>query len=299
MVNFNNLNLIEKGVLGLAIGDALGVPYEFKERNTFKCIGYDIGGVHNVLPGTWSDDTSMALCTLENIYEKGHFSDLMKKFINFRDNGYMTPDEECFDIGMTVNSALDNFKHLNKLPEKCGLNLESSLGNGSLMRILPCLALLNDNMLAPEVFDVAREYSCLTHRHPFAIEICEKYLYILYLASLPNTNKEFFKTYLKYLSGSQRFNKEYISFNWFIKTNSESKSSGYVMDTFNAALYAFMTTDNFKDCVFKAVNLGGDSDTTGAVAGGLAAIFYKNIPQDLIEGLRGKEVLQNVFEKRK
>jgi hypothetical protein len=135
------LDKIVSTIIGGAIGDALGVPYEFKDRDTFKATDMIGGGTHNQPAGTWSDDTSLTLCLMENIVEGGDCDALMRKFSDWHKNGYMTPHGKCFDDGHTTYAAIKTFRK-GTPASQCGQTKESDCGNGSLMRIAP-VALMN------------------------------------------------------------------------------------------------------------------------------------------------------------
>ena len=172
-----------KGMLyGGIVGDILGVPFEFKDRGTFICtdmIGY---GTHNQPVGTWSDDTSMTLATIDNIIQNGTESDLMFKFLEFRNNGKYTPHGKVFDIGSTVVNAIDEFEYnisngINNV-SNCGQDGEYDNGNGALMRISPVITLL-DKYDPSKSFDLIDKYTSLTHSHPRSVIASIIYLELL------------------------------------------------------------------------------------------------------------------------
>ena len=166
-------NKLKSAILGLAVGDALGVPYEFISRDIIKnnpckdMIGY---GTHNKKAGTWSDDTSLTLCLLDNLNNKNiNYNDIMDSFALWYDKGHYTADGDTFDIGITTRDAIDNYKN-GKNPIKCGLSDEYSNGNGSLMRILPIAFYIKkyfDGKLFEnsEVINIIYNISSLTHSH--------------------------------------------------------------------------------------------------------------------------------------
>ncbi|NMD38892.1 MAG: ADP-ribosylglycohydrolase [Christensenellaceae bacterium] len=275
-------NKLKDAIFGFAIADATGVPYEFKPRGNFKAtdmVGY---GTYNLVEGTWSDDTSMTIVTCHSIKEKGFvdLKDLMEKFSNWFYKGEYTPFGEVFDIGITTRKAIFNYNN-GKSIDKCGLIGEFDNGNGSLMRILPLAFTDCDTNIIDKV-------SSLTHAHEISKEACR--IYVKIARDLLNgielkdslKNIETGKTYerLKYL--------EKLSEN-------EIKSTGYVVDTIEASLWCVLQTDNYKDCVLKAVNLGNDTDTVAAIAGGLAGIIYglDNIPNEWITKLKNKQLIEN------
>ena len=155
-------------IYGGIVGDMLGVPVEFRQRGTYKIEGVTGYGTYNQKPGTWSDDTSMTFCLMQNIIEKGTPEDLMFKFVNYAENGYMTPYGEMFDIGRTTIDSIKRFK-MGIPAEECGGNTEYDNGNGALMRIAPLSLLfyMNPNFL--ERVEMSKCYTELTHRHPRSI----------------------------------------------------------------------------------------------------------------------------------
>lgn len=262
---------LKDAIYGLAVGDALGVPFEFKNRGEFECndmIGY---GTHNQPDGTWSDDTSMTLATCMSIKNCGTVDteNIRKEFENWMFNNEYTPFNEVFDCGNTCYCAIQ---------DKKGCDDEWSNGNGSLMRIIP-LAFIED--ISDEMI---REVSAITHAHYISKEICVKYVHIaIDLINGMNIKEvieaETSKDFL--LSIIESDEKDIIS-------------GGYVEDSFKASLWCLLKTNNYKDCVLKAVNLGSDTDTTAAIAGGLAGVMYgyNNIPKDWIKKLQRKDIIE-------
>lgn len=252
-------NRLKAAIYGLAIGDALGVPVEFKKRGTFEVtvmIGY---GTHNQPAGTWSDDTSMTLATCDSIKQCGgiDIGDMRNRFRDWLYGAKYTVDNKVFDVGGTTRIALETGQ---------GLEDFYSNGNGSLMRVIP-LAFIEMNA------GTVAAVSAITHANNISIDICCEYVSI---AKQLADGKSLADATV-YCSG--RIPEIY-------KLNeSEIKSTGFVVDTFEAALWAVATTDNYRDAVLKAVNLGDDTDTVAAVAGGLAGIIYgmEGIPAEWID----------------
>lgn len=261
---------LRAAVYGFAVGDALGVPYEFKQRDTFKCYGMTGWGTWNQPEGTWSDDTSMMLATCDSIRELGKIipEDIMKRFAKWYYEGEYNAHEKIFDIGSTTAKALANYRYLKIEPLKCGLDDEHSNGNGSLMRILP-LAFVS-NMRWEDVDNVSK----LTHAHEISKQISKQFVYIC---------KELLKNP-----------------NWKIPnriTRMKRKdivSGGYVVTSLEAALWCLGTSLSYSEAVLKAVNLGGDTDTIAALTGGLAGIKYgyDAIPEGWIKKLANKEIIE-------
>lgn len=277
---------IKGGIFGHLIGDALGVPYEFMMRGFFNCTDMVGEGTHGQPAGTYSDDGAMMLCTIDSMVSKGkvNVKDIQSKFVQWRNNNLWTPHGEVFDIGNTTSVAIDN---------GFGGSSVSDNGNGSLMRILPLVWTDADYVTIGEI-------SAITHAHERSILCCNYYIEFARLLTEGKTkftakkNTDYSMFCLHHTSETellaQRLGDLIIS-NRDIK---EIKSTGYVVDTLEAAIWCFMTTDNYKDCVLKAVNLGDDTDTIAAVAGGLAGTYYgyNNIPQEWINQLARKEEIE-------
>lgn len=309
-------------VLGLVVGDALGVPAEFKSREELRnhpvreMTGY---GTHNQPAGTWSDDSSMVLATMEWFAEgKGTEPDykrLMDKFSAWLLHGDYTPYGDTFDCGIATSNAVMNYGR-GILPLECGGRSEYDNGNGSLMRILPA-ALWYSEGLALQNTDYAEEIyhlSALTHAHTRSKIGCLIYSKII-AGIIANQDADKFgiveksllccKEYFDLLQDKEIAGEEELySRLWNVSVfrnlpESEIKSSGYVVDTLEAALWCFFNTENYRDCVLKAVNLGDDTDTVGAVAGGLAGLYYgmDHIPKEWIEMIPKKEWIMELAEK--
>lgn len=284
------------GIMGLVVGDALGVPFEFKQRDTFKCtdmVGY---GTYNQPAGTWSDDSSMTLATLESLVKnQGNIDleDIMQNFFNWFCHGHFTPHGNVFDIGNATRSAISRYR-LGAAIENCGGRNVTDNGNGSLMRILP-IAFMND----PTNDDV-HKVSGLTHAHPISLKACE--IYALTAVGLMVEEDEDKEEVIK-ISTHFETDKTFARIKSLKHVpRDDIRSTGYVVDTLEAALWCFLHTDSYKDCVLEAVNLGGDTDTIAAVAGGLAGIYYgvggeKGIPEEWIDQIVKKEWIKELCDK--
>lgn len=268
-----NKSRLRDAVYGLAVADAVGVPAEFKKRGSFlitDMVGY---GMYNQPAGTWSDDTSMTLATCNAIreYKCLDIGAIRKAFECWLFQGAFTPDGVVFDCGGTTSTAIYHGH---------GCFDQESNGNGSLMRIIP-LAFLD--VTDEEIQDV----SAITHGHEISKRACVIYVRLAQkllsgdsiMAAVQNLDEQ---SPFDRLSTIERL------------TEIEIRSSGYVVDTLEAALWCLVKTTNYKDCILKAVNLGYDTDTVAAVAGGLAGIIYgfEGIPGEWIETLRAKELIE-------
>ena len=267
---------LKDAIYGLAVGDALGVPFEFKERLTFYCNDMIGNGTHKQPIGTWSDDTSMTLATCDSIKNFGSINcdDIRGRFEKWLFNNQYTPFGKVFDCGFTCSEAIYN---------KEGSNDIMSNGNGSLMRILP-LAFI------PGISDEQiKDVSAITHAHDISKEGCLIYMRIAQGLINGNNLSKLIDKIVYENSIYKRL--RYIN---SIQEN-QIKSTGYIVDTLEAAIWCILHTDNYKDCVLKAVNLGGDTDTIAAVAGGLAGIIYgyNNIPMEWINNLQAKNIIDS------
>lgn len=306
---------IQDGMLGLAIGDALGVPVEFRSRERLKqnpVTGMRAYGTHNQPAGTWSDDTTMALCTLESLAKGVDYNDIMNRFCRWVDEGYMTAHGKLFDIGRTTLHALHLYS-TGAPALQCGGTDVRDNGNGSLMRILPAVFYLRREygaacMEKPEAFALIHNLSRLTHGHPISQIACGLYCDMANELMNGKTIAEAIG-HAALLKDSWYGIKEEFS-PWLPKFDFMNagilaalpekaiRSSGYVVDTLQAALWCLLITDSYSQCVLKAVNLGDDTDTVGAVAGGLAGILYgaESIPEDWLDVLAKKEEILRLCE---
>ena len=265
---------LREAVYGLAVGDAVGVPYEFKRRGSFQCAGMTGHGTHDQPAGTWSDDTSMTLATCASIKNMGKIDceDIRRQFEAWFYEKKYTPFGEVFDCGITCSQAIRNKK---------GKEDERSNGNGSLMRIFPLAFVPNitDEQIA--------EVSAITHAHKISKESCIIYVRIAQEMFAGVSPREAIEKHVSEKSILHRL--RYID----RLEEKEIRSSGYVVDSFEAAMWSLLTTNSYKECIEKAVNLGDDTDTVAAIAGGLAGILYgmENIPKEWMEKLQGKEII--------
>ena len=282
-----------ESIMGLVVGDALGVPFEFRQRDTFKAEGMIGFGTHNQPPGTWSDDSSMTLATVESMarMHKVNPYDIMKNFDQWFFDGAFTPHGKVFDCGFTTRNAILRFANSASV-EECGGRGEMDNGNGSLMRILP-LAFV-PGVTYEDVFSV----SGLTHAHITSKSACWHYV-VMAQALLEGCDKETSKRIFRLADLSHPFDRLKLLDSL---TRDEIRSSGYVVDTLEAALWCFLNADSYRECVLMAVNLGEDTDTVAAVAGGLAGIYYgiggdKGIPQEWIDQIVKKDMIKDLCDR--
>jgi ADP-ribosyl-[dinitrogen reductase] hydrolase len=274
-------------LLGLAAGDALGTPLEFKARGSFTPLTTIVGGgPFGLKPGQWTDDTSMAMCLAESLVRNGGFdpADQMRRYVRWQQQGYWSSTGTCFDVGDTVSRALRRFKETGE--PFAGSTDQYSAGNGSLMRLAPVLLRYAQN--PPEAVHYAAESSRTTHAVAEAVDAC-RYFGGLILGALAGEEKgsllapyyappgvSWVETPLapaivRIAGGS-----------FAEKQEQDIRASGYVVHTLEAALWAFYNSDNFRDGALLAVNLGEDADTTGAIYGQLAGAYYgvEGLPEE-------------------
>lgn len=294
-------NHVLDGIMGLCVADALGVPVEFNGRERLKANpveGMRGFGTHSQPPGTWSDDSSMTLCLLDSLANGLSHKDIMSKFQDWLTEGAYTPYGEVFDVGIATRQAIRRYMSGIE-PLTCGGIGERDNGNGSLMRILPLLFYIQslygtDFQEIDEAFDMIHQVSALTHAHKRSQIACGIYLSVasmligkmdLKIAVELGIYKavEYYKRKPEYQSELAKFSR-LSEMDFRDLSEAEIKSSGYVVDTLEAAIWCLLNSENYKECVLKAVNLGEDTDTVAAVAGGLAGLYYgyENIPNEWI-----------------
>ncbi|UFT98802.1 ADP-ribosylglycohydrolase family protein [Radiobacillus kanasensis] len=308
--SFLFLNFKEKvkpTLYGGIIGDLLGVPVEFKKRGTFNVQDVTGYGTYNQPPGTWSDDTSLTLCLAENIKEQGTIDDLMKKFVQYQDKGYLTPFGKMFDIGRTTADAITNYKN-GTSPEKCGGQSEYDNGNGAIMRISPLVFRLYNEFDFVKKSEIIKKYTEITHAHPRAIVgsiiYVELLLRIYHNRSLENSLQDVHKLFTENFKEDHEYSKELKHYNrildedFFGTPQEKIISDGYVVHTLEAAIWCLGNTTSFKDAILKAVNLGEDTDTVASITGSLAGMYYKmdGIPEVWLEKIVRKHDVDQLIK---
>jgi ADP-ribosylglycohydrolase len=173
-------NKISSLLLGLAVGDALGVPWEFRQRGSFHCDDMSGYGTHNQPPGTWSDDTSLALCLADSLSRGFSLEDTARNFVKWHDEAAFTAHGAVFDIGISTARAISRLK-TGIAPDKAGCAGVNENGNGSLMRIVPLVFYLADKP-ETERFRLTKAVSSITHAHPWSVAMC--FIYLEYVNSL-------------------------------------------------------------------------------------------------------------------
>ncbi|MCX5775881.1 MAG: ADP-ribosylglycohydrolase family protein, partial [Firmicutes bacterium] len=330
----SKMNLVADGIIGVAIGDALGLPYHFKDRG-FLCenpvLGMNDWPGKGLGMGFYSDDTSMTLCLLDSLtrYQKINYKDICNNLVLWLGNGKFTPAGYSFGFGQTTLKAIQNFI-LGTEPTSCGSKDEFANGNGSLIRILPLIFylyprygehLFRDSKCAKTIADT----SSLTHAHERTIIAVSIYLSIaakiitkrlekggpLIKSQLSRAIEEGSLETISYFSTQKSFSGQMGYFDKFLMNpkskkinllsfkNKEIRSSAYVVDTLEASIWCLLKAKTFKDAVLLAVNLGGDTDSCGSVTGGLAGLAYgkERIPKTWINTLMDHRSIMNACMK--
>ncbi|MGP1434830.1 MAG: ADP-ribosylglycohydrolase family protein [Catonella sp.] len=299
---------IFSGIFGFIVGDAVGVPVEFSTREERKIDPVKemrAYGTYHQPYGTWSDDTSLTLCLLENITEGYYLDGLSEKFIKYYTEGYLTPYGKLFDIGNSTRLSIEKMLK-GENPIECGGNTEMDNGNGSLMRVLPLAYYLKETP-PMEKIKIIEDVSSLTHAHNRSKLAC--IIYVEYAINLikGNSKSDAYRQTINFIDKYcyKDYNEEMNNYKRILDGNiaiykqDEIKSTGYVVDTLEASLWAFITTDNYKEAVLKGINLGEDTDTIAAIIGGLAGIFYgiSSIPDTWLQSLARKRDIYEIVEK--
>jgi ADP-ribosyl-[dinitrogen reductase] hydrolase len=260
-------------LLGLACGDAVGTTVEFKRRGTFPPVTDMVGGgPFDLKRGQWTDDTSMALCLAQSLVEKQGFDahDQMTKYVRWMDEGYMSSNGRCFDIGQTTCDGLERFKATDEPLGDCDDAL--SAGNGCLMRLAPVPMWFYPDRLA--VIEYAAQSSRTTHGATECMDASRLFAAILYQA-LSGADKDA----ILFGHGLSDFDipsdrvQSVAAGDYRNKEVAEIRGSGYVVESLEAALWCFLTTDSFETSILAATNLGDDADTTAAICGQVAGAF--------------------------
>jgi len=288
------------GIFGLCVGDALGVPLEFyprAERKRDPVREMRAYGRYNKPFGTWSDDSSLTFCLMDSLKDGYDPQDIANKFCQYFFDELWTPNGSVFDIGTTTLQAIGRIKAGND-PLKCGGRSKNDNGNGSLMRILPLAFYLRDEQPARKNKIIA-EVSSITHQHKRSKLACIIYVELavnLLRGAGKEESMENTREYIKKYCGKE-YKRELPYFKRILEddisklSEDEISSSGYVVDTLEASLWSFLTTGSYSESIFKAINLGGDTDTAAAIAGGLSGIFYgiRAIPDNWIQCIARKK----------
>lgn len=321
--------IVRAGIFGVAVGDALGVPVEFMDRDELDAkpvTDMREFGTHGQPRGTWSDDSSMTFAAMDSLADKGGFEpeDVMRRFSDWLLYAEYTPHGRVFDVGMTCSRAVMEYGH-GVEPLSCGGRGERDNGNGSLMRIMPFALIAAkredywDDAAMRETAEMVHGASSLTHGHPRSLiacllyaSACHELIYCQDAGIEACLQRAVDGTLSFYEKGAERCPWNDAAFREELWKNAYRRirdlgefgrlprdavrGSGYVLDTLEAAFWCLLHSQNYKECVLLAVNLGEDTDTVGAVAGGLAGLFYglEGIPKEWVEALARKEWMETL-----
>ena len=309
----NPRKVIRASVLGFVVGDALGVPVEFLSREELEqhpVTDMQGFGTHGQPTGTWSDDTSMTLCSMRSLAEKGvDYDDQMRRFENWLWKAEYTAHGEVFDVGGATRQAIFRFAKGTPALDS-GEKAEYACGNGSLMRMLPTALYLFFRMgktkLDDEAANVIHLSSACTHAHPRCKMACGIYADVLFhmlcgepLQAAVEAGVEHALAFYKEKTEFAQVLPSFESLkNIRLWNESQISGSGYVLHTLQAALWCLLTTSGYRECVLKAVNLGEDTDTTAAVAGGLAGSWYgvEQIPDAWLRQLAKQDQISRLCD---
>ena len=311
-----NTNNMLNGVMGVVVGDALGCPVQFLSREEVAAkpvTGMRGYGTFNLPEGSWTDDSSLTIALLDSLNRKGgvDLDDIMENFMKWLHEGEFTPYGHSYDIGQGTMQAINRYRRYRNA-KKCGGDEEWNNGNGSLMRILPVCIYSSEMKSKGEFTDgdaieIIHAVGSLTHAHIRANIACGLYFFMVHqILNGSGTLKERLQEGLtKGFAFYEMFlvDKENLHFydrlrdlDAFSELSADMiKSSGYVVDTLEAAVWSLITTDSFESALLKAVNLGKDTDTVGAVAGGLGGLFYgyDAIPQAWLDAIKRREWIES------
>lgn len=288
-------------LLGLAIGDALGAAVEFKPPGSFEPVtGYRAGGPHGLEPGEWTDDTSMALALADSIASGWDLTDQARRYVAWWREGQYSVNGRCFDIGLTVRGALARFEQSGNA-RTSGDPAEHASGNGSIMRLAPVpirFAKKFPDELA-ELANLAAESSLPTHASPQCLSAC-RYLAIVLAGLMHGLDRsQVLAADWEPLQELRRFAPlqptiaTVAAGSFRALEPPEIVGNGYVVKSLEAALWAFHNAADFREAVLRAVNLGDDADTTGAICGQLAGAYWgmKGIPASWLETLARSDLV--------
>ncbi|MCL9805942.1 ADP-ribosylglycohydrolase family protein [Flavobacterium amniphilum] len=303
--------VIHSALFGLAVADALGVPVEFRKRSELKSDPVTTMreyGTHRQLKGTWSDDSSLTFCLAESLCDGYNLNDIANNFLLWSKGDFWTAHGEVFDIGISTYHTIENIaKGID--PVLCGGFEESENGNGSLMRILPMAFYFTNEENDGVIYQKIKEVSSITHAHFRSVFAC--FVYVIFaiellkdkpLAEVYNRTKKRVSLFLdkkNFNSNETGLFARILNNDISIFPEDEINSSGYVLHSLEAALWCLLTSETYEETVLKAVNLGSDTDTTAAIAGGLAGIYYgfDAIPEEWIQVLARKNAVFNLCDK--
>ena len=296
-------------IIGHAVGDAMGFPTEFSKREELlqnpvieMIDSPDVGQP----AGSWSDDTAMEIATIDSFIQKKYFDykDIMDKWVKWISKSEYTPTGVAFDIGRTCLKAIKKYCN-GTAPLQCGSTSINENGNGSLMRILPvALYAFSKNLDDISIRKLTSEVSSLTHAHEVSRLGC--YIYVQFIICLLKgyTKEEAYKhiQYLDYSTYDMHSLKLYtriLDEQIEVQRLDQIKSTGYIVDTLESAIWIFMNAQHYKEAIIASTNIGGDTDTIGAIVGSMAGIYYgfDSIPSSWLDKLQRKDYLIELVDR--
>lgn len=297
-------NILYAGI----VGDTLGVPVEFKKRDTYYVDAMISGGTWEQDAGSWSDDTSFTLPLVESLTEKSDYEKLMKKFENYMFHNKYTPKGIAFGIGGTCAKAVRNWSTNHYSALECGDPSEYANGNGALMRLAPLAIHLQTKKNLSERLKLTKNYTSLTHRHARAIMGSYIYLEILHgLLNGKNLN-DILKDLPEQLKVAlQNEPDEWSEFIYYRDiftpgfkdiSRNNIKSTGYDVDTLLACVWCVLNSKSIDEAILMAVNLGEDTDTIASITGTLASCVYQTdtVNSEWVAQLQNKELLDSIID---
>ena len=316
-----NTNIWLNGIMGVVVGDALGCPVQFESREEVArhpVTGMRGYGTFNLPEGSWTDDSSLTIALLESIRRTGKIDldDIMGNFMKWLYDGEFTPYGESYDIGRGTMQAINRYQK-NRKAKKCGGDEEWNNGNGSLMRIMPaciyCTVMETSGMYSDrDAIDDIHSVGCLTHAHIRSNIACGLYFFMVKRILLGDGSlherlqeglSQGYAFYESYLADKENLHyydrlKDLDTFKSL--PEDKIKSTGYVVDALEAAVWSLITTDSFDQALLKAVNLGDDTDTVGAISGGLAGLYYgyDSIQEEWLSAIKRREWIEDMCELR-
>lgn len=292
-----DLNRAKGAFYGTLIGDALGAPVEFKQRNRFPQVRDMIPCEHFGLdPGSFTDDGSLMLCLAAALnHTRGDYDPyvVLCHYMEWLKNGYMSVNDEVFDVGRTTRNALMRF-YATSETQADTTDDEFEAGNGSMMRLAPIPILYGADLV--NLWRIAETESATTHASRTAIWCCQV-LAVATALALRGSSKSAILEYVRNLEDVPECCKPIVHGEFLQETRDSIPASGWAMHTLQVVLWAFFGTETFEDGLIAVVNLGGDADTNGAVFGALAGAFYgyDTIPERWCTALQKQDMVNNVF----
>jgi ADP-ribosyl-[dinitrogen reductase] hydrolase len=281
-----SIDSYEGALIGLACGDAVGSTLEFRQRDKFPLLTDMVGGgKFKLSPGEWTDDTSMTMCLAESLIESNGFDagDQMKRYLRWANNGHFSCKSYGFGIGKTVIQALTKFDKTS-IPYS-GSSDPNTAGNGSLMRLAPVSLYYYPEY--EKVIYYAGESSKTTHMADECIQACQVLAHIQFNILRGKDKNELLFDFEHWRIPVSNSLKAIIGGSYTNKHRDEIASSGYVVDSLEAALWSFFTTNSFEEAILRAANLADDADTVAAICGQVAGMYYgfNSIPTDWVNKL--------------